>query len=295
MRLEDFIINVYCCVEEIYREIIKTPLRTRGFAPKLTDSEVITMEIVGEFMGKDQDMQIWQYFHDDWLSWFPNLGSRANFVKQSANLWKVKQLIHEQLVEKMNALHDVLHLVDGFPMPVCKITRAKGSHCFKGEAAYSYCAAKDEKYYGFEGHILINSEGVICSATFAAANIDERDVLQDLTDGLTGLLVGDKGYIRPILKEELLNQGLDLETPLRKNMKDTRPKILVQHFMTLRRRVETVISQLTERFHIEKVRARNCWHLISRFIRKVLAHTIGVFLNKLLGNSPLHFAELTQS
>jgi len=295
MLVEDFIINVYCCVEEIYREIVTTPLRSRGFAPKLTDSEVITMEIVGEFLGKDHDMQIYHYFYGNWLSWFPNLGSRANFVKQSANLWKVKQFIHQQLVEKMNALHDVVHLVDGFPMPVCKITRSHRSSCFKGEAAYGYCAAKDEKYYGFEGHVLINSEGVICSATFAAANIDERDVLQDLTDNLSGLLVGDKGYIRPVLKEDLAKQGLDLETPLRKNMKDTRPKTLVQHFMTLRRRVETVISQLTEHFHIEKVRARDCWHLTNRFIRKLLAYTVGVFLNKLLGNSPLHFAELIQS
>lgn len=295
MLLEDFIISVYCCVEDIYREVVKIPLRTRGFAPKLTDSEVITMEIVGEFLGKDQDMQIWSYFRDHWCVWFPNLGSRASFVKQSANLCDVKQRIQRQLVEKMQALNDSIHLVDGFPMPVCKITRAAGSHCFKGEAAYGYCAAKDEKYYGFEGHVLINSEGVICSSTFAAANIDERDVLPDLTDGLTGLLVGDKGYIRPVLKEDLAKQGLDLETPLRKNMKDTRPKALVKQFMTIRRLVETVIGQLTERFHIEKVRARDTWHLTNRFMRKVLAHTVGVFLNKLLGKAFLHFAELIQS
>lgn len=191
----------------------------------------------------------------------------------------------------MHALNDPVHLVDGFPMPVCKITRAARSHCFKGEAAYGYCAAKNEKYYGFEGHVLISSEGVICSGTFAAANIDERDVLPDLT----GLLVGDKSYIYPVLKEELAKQGLDLETPLRKNMKDTRPKALVKHFITIRRLVETVISQLTERFHIEKVRARDIWHLTNRFRRKLLAHTVGVFLNKLLGNSSLHFAKLIQS
>ena len=295
MLVEDFIINVYCCVDEIYQEIIQTPLRTRGFAPKLTDSEVITMEIVGEFLGKDQDMQIWQYFRDTWLNWFPNLGSRATFVKQSANLCNAKQRIQQRLVEKMHAFYDDVHLVDGFPMPVCKITRAARSHCFKGDAAYSYCAAKDEKYYGFEGHVLINSEGVICCATFAAANIDERDVLQDLTDNLTGLLIGDKGYIRPVLKEELKKQGLDLETPLRKNMKDTRPKAVVRHFMSMRRLVETVISQLVERFHIEKVRARNLWHLTNRFTRKLLAHTVGTFLNKLLGHSPLHLAELVKS
>jgi hypothetical protein len=295
MLVEDFIIYVYCCVEDICHEIVKTPLRQRGFQPKLTDSEVITMEIVGEFMGKDQDKSLWRYFHNHWHSWFPNLGSRANFVKQSANIWQLKQRVQYYLVEKMNAHNTPVHLVDGFPMPVCKITRAARSHCFKGEAGYGYCAAKDEKYYGFEGHLLISSDGVICGYTFAAANIDERDVLQDMTDGLTGTLIGDKGYIRPCLKEDLAKQGLDLQTPLRKNMKDDRPKNFVTQLIKARRLVETVIGQLTERFHIEKVRARNCWHLINRFIRKLLAHTVGVYLNNLLGNPFLHFEALVET
>ena len=88
-------------------------------------------------------------------------------------------------------------------MPVCKYARASGSRCFRGEAGYSYCAAKDEKYYGFEGHVLISFEGIICGYTFTAANVDERDVLPEIVTGLQGLLIGDKGYIRPNLKQEL--------------------------------------------------------------------------------------------
>ena len=55
MPVEDFIIYVYCCVEDVCRTIVTQPLRSRGFMPKLSDAELITMEIVGEFMGKDQD------------------------------------------------------------------------------------------------------------------------------------------------------------------------------------------------------------------------------------------------
>lgn len=216
MPVEDFIIYVYCCVEEAYRELVKEPLRSRGFQPKLTDSEVITMEIVGEFMGKDQDKSLWRYFRNHWHGWFPNLGSRSSFVKQSANLWVLKELIQKHFARQMGAVNDPIHLVDGFPMPVCKITRATQNRCFKGEAGYGYCAAKDEKYYGFEGHVVVNYEGIICGYTFAAANIDERDVLQDMTAGLKGLLIGDKGFIRPLLRVELAQQQIDLQTPLRK-------------------------------------------------------------------------------
>ncbi|MDD5495281.1 MAG: IS982 family transposase [Dehalococcoidia bacterium] len=185
-------------------------------------------------------------------------------------------------------------MVDGFPMPVCKITRAYGNHCFKGEAAYGYYAAKDETYDGFEGQVLVSSEGVICSYTFAAANRDERDMLLEITQGLKGLLIGDKGTIRPSLKEELAKQALDLTTPLRRNMNDSRPKAAVDQLMKARRLVETVIGQLTERFHSEKVRTRDRGHLTNRFIRKCLAHTVGVFLNKWRGNQPLHFEALVE-
>jgi len=294
MSVEDFIIYVYCSVEDICRTIVTQPLRSRGFMPKLSDAEVITMEIVGEFMGKDHDKGIWRYFRNHWHDWFPHLGSRANFAKQSANLWDLKRRIQDHLAWQTGAMDDPIHLVDGFPMPVCKYARASGSRCFKGEAGFSYCAAKDENYYGFEGHVLVSFDGIICGYAFAAANVDERDVLPEMVTGLHGLLIGDKGYIRPSLKQELAKQGIDLQTSLRKSMQDSRTQPFVGQLMSRRRLIETVIGQLSERFHIEKVRARDTWHLANRFIRKLLAHTMGCFLGKLFGNPPLLFEALVE-
>ena len=111
---------------------------------------------------------------------------------------------------------------------------------------------------------------------------------------LHGLLIEDKGYIRPNLKQELEQQGIDLQTPLRKNMQDIRSKAFVSLLMSSRRLVETVIGQLAERFHIEKVRARDTWHLANRFIRKLLAHTMGCFLGRLMGNPTLLFESLVE-
>ena len=107
-------------------------------------------------------------------------------------------------------------------------------------------------------------------------------------------MIGDKGYIRPSLKEELAAQEVDLQTPLRKNMIDTRPASFVQQLLSTRL-VETVIGQLTERFNIEKVRARDLWHLTNRFVRKVLAHTVAFFLNGCLHREPLQFEGLVQT
>lgn len=296
MPLENFIIGVFCWVEVAFQELTgERRLRSRGCAPKLSDREVITMELVGEFLGIDTDQGIWEYFRWHGHEWFPGLGSRASFAKQAANLWLIKQLLHRRLAGELGALSDTIHMVDGFPIPVCLFQRAKQSQVFKGEAEYGYCAAKDQIYYGFRGHVVINFNGVISGLTVTSACGEEREALWELIDPLRGLLLGDKGYLSVVLKQALAQHGLELETPLRANMKETRNLHFVQCLKSTRRRVETVIGQLTERFHLEKVWARDLWHLTNRVIRKILAHTIGIYFNRLLGREDLQFSNLIQA
>ena len=293
MSIDDFIIAIFCLIDDALKKVLKgKKLRQRGPAPGLKDSEVITMEIVGEFLKKDCDKAIWEYFKSHWLHFFPEIPDRSNFVKQAANLHIIKRILQENLAAVLNAFGDSLHIVDGFPMPICKFTRAHFSQIFKGQAAYGYCAAKKEHYYGFRGHIVINSIGVITAATFTGANIDERDVCPELVEKIKGLLLGDKGFIRPELQNELKKQELHLQTPLRDNMKEERPKYFLKWLMGTRRLVETVIGQLTERFQIEKVRARDIWHQCSRFWRKLLAHTASIWVSLDMNNDPLQFEHL---
>ena len=287
MPIEEFIINIYLMVEQYYKKVVSYPLRQHGYAPKLSDPEVICMEIVGEFWGMDNDKHIWEYFKSHWLSWFPSIGSYPNFAKQCANLWHIKQRIGEKLVEDEGK--DNIHFIDGFPLPVCQYARANRHQTFKAEAQFGYCASKKEHYYGFAGHLLINMAGMIKGFTFAPANIDERDVAPDITGDIQGLLGADKGYIRPELSHYFDGCGIDLQTPVRRNMADNRPKSAVKRLMKSRRTIETVISQLSERFNIQKIRARDLWHVSHRFIRKILAHNVCFVLNRKLGNPPLQF------
>lgn len=252
------------------------------------------MEIIGEFLGFDQDKAIWQYFKRHWNYFFPRMPDRANFARQAANLHVLKRMLNEKLAGLLGAYQDQLHIIDGLPIPVCKFARAHFSRIFKGDAAYGYCASKQERFYGFRGHIVISSSGVITSATFTGANIDERDVCPGLVGNLKGLLLGDKGFIRPRLKEELELAHLHLQTPVRDNMKEDRPFVFIKWMMSARRLIETVIGQLSDRFHIEKVRTRDLWHQASRFWRKLLAHTVCVKINLIQGNEPLQLDNLVK-
>ena len=192
MPLEDFIITVFCLVADICKKLSDiSQFRGRGFAPALSDEEVITMEIIGEFMGIDSDKGIHFYFKSHWRPWFPAIGSRQNFAKQAAHLWHVKQRVQQQLITQLHATTDNLHLADGFPVPVCHFKRAISSKVFKGIASYGFCASKEETYYGFKGNLMISSEGVITGITLTAANVDER--------ALFGILyVISRGWYLPI-------------------------------------------------------------------------------------------------
>ena len=113
-----------------------------------------------------------------------------------------------------------------------------------------------------------------------AASGSEREASFDMTDLFTGLLLGDKGYIGEHFKDELKYEGIELSTPVKKNMKDPLSKPLRDTANKTRRLVETVIGQLTERFSLTKVWARDAWHLTNRITRKVLSHTLGIYANQ---------------
>ena len=90
-------IAVSCLIDELLGEMQANPgwrrVRQRGPAPLLADSEVLTMEVVGEFLGYDQDVAIYHYFRRHHPGWFPVMARihRTTFARQAANLWVVKE------------------------------------------------------------------------------------------------------------------------------------------------------------------------------------------------------------
>ena len=88
--------------------------------------------------------------------------------------------------------------------------------------------------------MLTSDEGIIGEMALFAAHADERDALVDMDlPAIKGMLLGDKGFIRPTPQENLASQGIDLHTPLRSNMKDGRPHSFMRRAARARRLVET--------------------------------------------------------
>jgi len=297
MDRDYFIIMVYCLVCEHYQAIVSTRrLRQRGFAPALTDEEVITIEICGEYWGFDQDEAIYDYFRSHYASFFPQLRNRTLFVRQAANLWQVKAMIQQRLTIVSEQAADTMQLIDTMPLPVCVYTRSKRDRCFKPDADYGYCAAKDLHYYGFKLGLRLSRIGMIVHYSLLPARPHDSQLLDDLLAGFQGVAIADKGFIDAVRQQTLAaKHAVELVTPLRKNMKSQLPIQLRRICQRWRKRIETVGSHLTERFNIETTHAHDLWHYQNRLIRKVLAHTVCVFINLLLGRPPLDLDDLVSA
>ena len=294
MSRDYFIIMVYCLVCEHYQAVIvQHPIRRRGFPPALTDEEVITIEICGEYFGLFQDEDIYDYFRSHYQHFFPQLRERTGFVRQAANLWAIKAMIQQRLAQISGQANDCVQVVDTLPLPVCTYTRSQRDRCFKPEADYGYCAAKKLHYYGFKLGLRIAPTGMIIAYPLLPARPHDSQLLDDLIAGFEGVVPADKGFVDGFRQESLARKRhVELVVPARKNMKSRPPPEVLKTCSRWRKLVETVGSHLTERYHIAKTRAHDLWHYQHRLIRKILSHTVCVFINLKLGRPPLHLDDL---
>ena len=84
MDLETLIIVVFCLVDDFVRDLCRgRRLRQRGPAPVLADSEVLTVEIVGEFLGLDTDQGLCAYFRRHFGHLFPGLRPPTGRLRRS--------------------------------------------------------------------------------------------------------------------------------------------------------------------------------------------------------------------
>ncbi len=288
MDITTFMIAVFCLIEDL---LAGRRLRKRGPQPTLRDSEVLTMEVVGEFLGIDTDSRIFTHFRRYYSDWFPGLRkiTRTTFTRQAANLWKIKQELWQVLAQRIP--HDpYLSIVDSFPVPVCRFARAPRCRSFGEVAAFGYDEVARQTYYGLRAHVRLAWPGVIVDCALAPANIHDTEAAEELLENVYGYALADRNYWKPDLFERLKTKGLQLLAPYKSAKRQKQPW---PRYLTHRRyRIETVFGQLVERFHAKRVWARDLWHLTSRWMRKFLSHTLAVFFCAQQNLPYLSFAKL---
>jgi hypothetical protein len=292
MTPQDLLLEVFCLVDDQLQDLNLGRLRQRGPQTQLSDSEVITMELVGAFWKLGTDQDLFRHFRTYHTAEFPALAhlDRTTFTRQAANLWHVKQLIQERLAEKLRG-GDAVWLVDSLPIDACQFARAPFCRRFAGQADYGYCHLRKRTFFGFRLHLRVSRDGVILAYQLASARASEKAVLPELglLSGTTG--IGDRNYYSPDLQERLAQGGVTLLAPYYHKSKDL-DRQRSTRLSAVRYRVETSNGQLAERYGIKRVWAKDLWHLCHRIIRAILSHTALALINFRAGHSPMQLDRL---
>lgn len=293
MYINELLLHTFCRVDDEIKVLIGGRLRRRGPAPTLSDSEVITMELVGEYLGWDQDKQLFERFSQYHLGEFPGLAQveRTTFVRQAANLWRVKAELCRRWSRRLLG-ENHCWLLDSLPVAVCQFARARCCRRFAGVANFGKTGLRGGgTYYGFRLHLRTSPEGIIGQVGLAPASTSDLAMTEELLPPEGGLGLGDRNYWSPDKQAALAQRGWQLLAPFRQASRDPAPE-RSRALGRTRQRIETTLSQLSERFQIKRVWARDLWHLASRLYRKILSHLLMVWFNVRAGRAPLQLAHL---
>ena len=128
-------------------------------------------------------------------------------------------------------------------------------------------------FYGFKLHLAVNDRGELLACCLTPGNVDDRTPVPQMVKDLHGKLFGDRGYISAPLTQLLFEQGLQLITKLRKNMKDI--LMLLSDKLLLRKRaiIESIIDQLKNISQIEHSRHRSPINFVVHLVAGLLAYS----------------------
>lgn len=277
---EELYYKILQIVTEIYNKVIPATvaLRKNKNKAKMSDAEIISIQLLIETLGKTQNAG-YHYIKANFPS-LVNYVERSRFNRLVSSLFTVIKAIRKELNRTEKAEYKI---VDSFPLIVNKFGRAYFGKRLREYSSYGYCASKKERYYGMKVHVLVDLNGNPTHYVLTKANVDDRDALYDLTDGIFGkTLFGDKGYVGDDIAENLKGErNINLYALRRGNSKNPLPKLFRNTISKLRRRIESTFEQLIECFNIERVRANSFLALQTALEIKFLCFNILT----LIGNS----------
>lgn len=279
----DTITHWYVLVDDAYQRLLErrgTPLRTRGPAPEVSDSEVITIGLIIEtyFQGHEEVGYAFvvQYLND----MFPRLLDLDRFNARRRDLIGVIEVIRCDLRDQKLTADDPVRLVDSAPVTLMTYTRGNRSRSVVGSDYFGVVTSKKNKFFGLRLHLTTTANQLIDDWLLAPAAAHDIKVVDALVSDRHDLvLVGDKAYNDAELEERLWRKRRIQLLPLRRaNQKQQWPDAVRRALGYVRHRVETVFSVLTTAFNIHRPRGRSLAGHVVRVATCILAHTLSFFM-----------------
>jgi len=282
---EDFCTWVFVVVDDIWKMV--APLCKRpGPKPKCTDSELIAMSLIGECRGWHMETELLSCWKE-YRHLFPHIPSQSRFNRRRRNLMQATNLIRQVILRSLDLSLDHQCLIDSLPIPAVQFHLVPSSTAdWKAyQAAFGKVITKKQTIFGYRLHLLVTMSGLILDFELTPANCNDLEAGFELLSEHTDLeVLGDKGYISAEKAAELWEKNrILLRTIPRANQKMQVSPAFKHLHNAIRQLIETVNGQLSGQFAIEKNYAHTFWGLCTRLYSKLTAHTLCIYINRLLG------------
>jgi hypothetical protein len=164
-----------------------------------------------------------------------------------------------------------ISFIDSTSLKVCHNRRIHAHKVFAG------CAKRGKTsvdwFFGFKLHLVVNDCGELLSLRLTPGNTDDRRPVPELVKELFGKLFGDKGYISQPLFEMLYEDGVQLVTKLKTNMKSRLISMFDKIMLRKRAIIESVTDQLKNISQIEHSRHRSVANCFVNLLAGLVAYT----------------------
>ena len=164
-----------------------------------------------------------------------------------------------------------LAFIDATSLVVCHKRRIHSHKVFKHVARRGKTSMG--WFYGFKLHLVVNDQGELLAFRITPSNADDREPVPELTRGLTGKLIGDRGYISHRLFHELWERGLQLVTKIRKNMRNKLMPMVDKLLLRKRAIIETINDQIKNIQQVEHTRHRSVTNAMVNVLAASVAYT----------------------
>ena len=259
--------------------------------PKMSDCEIIALSLTAESTGNDSENYFFGKLKSTYSADFPNLIDRSNFNRRRKRLRSKIADLNQSMADFLNEGENA-YIVDSIPVPICQIVREKRSKIcrenFLTAPDKEYSAVSKAYYFGYKLHLVTSVRGVFASMDISKASIHDVHYLSDIKYSKLNncTLLGDKGYLSKTHQLDLFSScNIKLETPKRSNQIDKQKFEPV--FRKLRKRIETLFSQLCDQFFLKRNYAKTVTGISARLISKISAVTALQYIN-FLNNKPIN-------
>jgi hypothetical protein len=256
--------------------------------PKLSNLELIAMNLAAEFMGIHSECQL---FRDIPNTFLDGLIERSVYNRRRRSMFSQIEKLRCVLARAFNEFEDAF-IIDSMPLEICKNARATRSKICRdieyAQTTKGYCAAQKSYYFGYKLHGICSLSGVFQSIDITPASVHDIQMLKDVKMNYSKCtLLVDMGYLSSEIQLNLFETvQINLQTPMRKNQLEYVEQPYV--FKKGRKRIETLFSQMCDQFRIRENFAKTFVGFKTRIISKITAITLIKHLNKFVFNRPIN-------